>query len=94
MKDIKKYFLENICIHCINTNQIDCEDIREINDNDLIIFKCYNYGRKKNMNKFKKYIKYTYYDETGKYIAVVYKDKISNFILKELKEQFDEIQFE
>ena len=38
------------------------------------------------------YIRYTYYDEVGKYIAIIYQNT-PNEIIQELQKQYDEVKF-
>ena len=38
------------------------------------------------------YVDYTFYDESGKYIAIV-KDNISKEMLEKLQEEYDEVKY-
>ena len=38
------------------------------------------------------YIRYTYYDEVGKYIAIIYQNTPKE-IIQELQKQYDEVKF-
>ena len=38
------------------------------------------------------YIKYTFYDEVGKYIAIIYQNTPKE-IIKELQKQYDEVKY-
>jgi hypothetical protein len=44
------------------------------------------------MEQFKEYINYTFYDETKKLIAIVYKNTPED-IIKELQKEYDEVKY-
>ena len=44
------------------------------------------------MDLFKEYINYTFYDEQGNYIAIVYENTPED-ILEELQKEYDEVKY-
>lgn len=93
MEDIEIEFSNQICNFCIYKEFEKCGEIQVEKMNNLSICKCLNYRKKDiSMKEFSEYIKYTYYDEVGKYIAIIKKNTPED-IFKQLKYRYDEVKF-
>lgn len=93
MKDVGFILKENMCIFCLKHKCKNCMNIQIIKYKDLLTYKCTNFKKgSKTMEEFKEYINYTFYDEMGCYVAIVYKDTPED-IVKELQKEYDEVKY-
>jgi len=96
MEDVKEMFEKNICIFCLNhecKNIKKCENIIEIKKDNLDNYKCINFIKKYFPPKeFSEFIKYAFYDETGKYIVII-KVTTPTYVIHQMKYKFDEIKY-
>lgn len=96
MEDVKKSFKEYVCIFCLEhkcENDFKCMNIKKEVVNNLTSYKCINFRKKVIMKpEFIKFIKYTYYEDTGKYVAIIKRETPSN-IIDEMLKKFDYVKF-
>lgn len=94
MKDVEKDFIEKICIFCLKHNGKEkCMKITRKESGTMTIYKCENfYTEHKTPPEFVKFIKYTFYDDMSKYIAIIKKDTPTEFVY-EMKKIFDEVKY-
>ena len=93
MKDVEEDLKEKICIFCLKHKRQNCMKIHKLIQNNITIYKCLNFKKGiKNMDLFKEYINYTFYDEQGNYIAIVYENTPED-ILEELQKEYDEVKY-
>lgn len=93
MKDIQSLFSKEICSFCINATCGDCLELQKRKSKGLSTYKCINFRKgKKIVKPFSEYIRYTFYDEVGAYIAIV-KPRTPIEVIAKLKEIYDEVKF-
>ena len=92
MEDVKNDLKEKICIFCYKHKRKNCMDLQKEEQGNLTIYKCLNFQKGINMDQFKEYVNYTFYDETHKLIAIVYKNTPED-IVKELQKEYDEVKY-
>ena len=94
MKDVKNDFIEKICIFCLKHNgKNECMKIIRKECDTMTIYKCENFNiERKTPPELSRFIKYTFYDDMSKYIAIIKKDTPVNFIY-EMRKIFDEVKY-
>ena len=98
MEDIIK---NNFCNLCENNKCKKCMKIKWLRKNGITIYKCVNYkyikrkGEKQKMKEtnLKKYLIYSFYEDNGKYTAIIKKDTPKE-IIKEFKRIYEDVQYE
>lgn len=93
MKDVKKNFEKRICIFCYYNSFCSKDCITRKTKEKVKIFKCNEYRRIIMDKRFKDNIKYVFYDETNKSVAIV-NEKTPENILIEIKKVYDIVKFE
>ena len=90
MKEIIKKYL---CTKCLNkSNCFSCMKYTEKKEKGVYIYMCENYKGQKKQKEDMEYIKYTFYDEDGKYIAII-KEETPESKIKKLKYFYDEVKY-
>ena len=96
MEDVKENFKKYVCIFCSEhkcENNYKCMNIKKENKNNILTYKCCNFKKKFRLEpEFIKFIKYTYYEENGDYIAIINTNTPIDIINK-MKTKFDEVRF-
>ena len=93
MKDVRINFEAKICIFCYYNAFCNKDCIKRKTKENLKIFKCNEYRRIIVDKRFKDYIKYVFYDEEHKNVAIVNEFTPTN-ILIEIKKAYDIIKYE
>lgn len=93
MEDLKSLFSKNICSFCKFANNGECLKIQKKNLGNLNIIKCINFQKGElQMKEYSNYIKYTFYEENGDFVAII-KENTPPEIIKELKTKYDSVRF-
>lgn len=93
MEDVRETFEKNICIFCLNNKCEKCFNLQTKKNGNLTTYKCANFQKGvTKMKEFQEFIYYTFYDETGEYIAIIHKDTPKEIITK-LEEKYDQVRF-
>jgi len=93
MKDVQKDLKEKICIFCLRHECMNCMNIHKSKKNGIVTYKCINFKKGKIiMEDYKEYLKYSFYDETNSYIAIIEKNTPKE-IIEEMKKHFDEVKY-
>ena len=94
MKDVERLLKENICIFCLKHEcKEKCMELQTINQFGLITHKCLNFKKKQTTPiEFVEFVRYTFYDENGKYVAII-KTKTPHYTINQMKQKFDEVKY-
>lgn len=93
MNKEKELFEQYICTYCINCKSGKCYAPIKRCKGCCKIIQCVNF-RKKNIQKekYSTYIRYTYYDENGLYIAIV-KSNTPTKMIRKFKSVYDCVKY-
>ena len=92
MKDVEEGLRKNICIFCCRHKCKKCLNLVKEKQNNITIYKCLNFIKEVNMQQFKDHIKYTFYDENGRLVAIV-KENTPKDIVSKLSQAYDEVKY-
>lgn len=84
---IRKYF----CEYCKKKCGKDCMEIQQIQSAEFVCYSCKNYQNNIQLESYKKFIKYDFYDDDGNKIAII-KQHTPKEIIVELRKYYDYVR--
>lgn len=94
MKDVEKELIKNICIFCLKYEcEKNCMKLVQEKQGTTKVYKCLNFVKKHRVpQEFAEFVRYTFYEEDGSYIAIVKRDT-PKYVIHQMKYKFDEVKF-